>query len=91
MRAMLLAFLPIRKGECEMTIHNNAVLWDNGRDRFCFLQVPFEQQYQYTEGIPCVTFGISYESSIYKGYDVFTLFDYFYSDIVSTIEKHIVL
>lgn len=70
-----------------MTIQKNVVLWDNGRDRLCLLRVPFEQQYKYIDGVPCITFGISYESTIYKGYDVFTLFDHFYSDIVSAIEK----
>ena len=74
-----------------MTIQKNVVLWDNGRDRLCILRVPFEQQYKYIDGVPCITFGISYESTIYKGYDVFTLFDHFYSDIVSAIKKHIVL
>lgn len=70
-----------------MTIQKDTVLWDNDKVRFCLLQVPFEQQYKYTEGLPCITFGISYEDENYKGCDTFTLFDHFYSDIVSAIEK----
>ncbi len=70
-----------------MTIQKDIVLWDNGRDRLCLLKVPFEQQYKYIDGLPCITFGISYESASYKGCDTFTLFDHFYSDIISAIEK----
>ncbi len=70
-----------------MTIEKDVVLWDNGSVRFCLLQVPFEQQYKCNEGLPCITFKISYESENYKGCDTFTLFDTFYSDIVSEIEK----
>ena len=47
-----------------MTIQKNVVLWDNGRDILCLLRVPFEQQYKYIDGVPCITFGISYESTI---------------------------
>ncbi len=65
----------------------DVVLWDNGKVRFCLLQVPFEQQYKYIKGSPCITFGILYEGENYKGHDTFTLFDHFYSDIISTIEK----
>ena len=70
-----------------MTIQKDAVLWDNGKVILCLLQVPFEQQYKYIEGFPCITFEISYEDENYKGCDTFTLFDHFYSDIVNAIEK----
>lgn len=69
-----------------MTVKNDIVLWDNGIDKLCLLKVPNEQQYKYIDDIPCITFGISYENASFKGYDTFTLFDHFYSDIVNEIE-----
>ena len=57
-----------------MTVKNDMVLWDNGIDKFCLLKAPNEQQYKYIDGIPCITFGISYENTSFKGYDIFTLF-----------------
>ncbi|MBQ4598425.1 MAG: hypothetical protein IJB19_00760 [Clostridia bacterium] len=70
-----------------MTIKDDIVLWDNGKDRLSLLSVPIEQQYKYIDGIPCITFAISYENKNYKGCDVFTLFDQFYIDTVSAIEN----
>ena len=70
-----------------MTVKNDIVLWDNGIDKLCLLKVPNEQQYKYIDGIPCITFGISYENTSFKGYDTFTLFDHFYSNIVNEIES----
>lgn len=70
-----------------MTIQKDTVLWDNGKVRLYLLQVPFKQQYKFIEGLPCITFKISYEDENYKGCDTFTLFDHFYSDIVNAIEK----
>ena len=70
-----------------MTISKDVVLWDNGRDRFCLLQVPLEQQYKYIDGKPCISFKISYENRNYKGCDTFTLFDHFYVSKISEIEK----
>ena len=67
-----------------MTIKNDIVLWDNGTDKFYLLSIPREAQYKYTDNIPCITFGISYENFRFKGYEAFTLFDKFYTD---TIEK----
>ena len=61
-----------------MTIQNDIVLWDNGIDKFYLYSVPDEQQYKYIDGIPCLTFGIAYENSNYRGCDIFTLFDHFY-------------
>ena len=61
-----------------MTIQNDVVLWDNGIDKFYLYSVPNEQQYKYIDGIPCLTFGIAYENSNYRGCDIFTLFDHFY-------------
>ena len=70
-----------------MTIQKDVVLWDNGKVRLLFVQVPFEQQYKYIGGLPCITFEISYEDGNYKGCDTFTLFDPFYSDIVNAMKK----
>ena len=70
-----------------MTISKDVVLWNNGRDRLCLLQVPVEQQYQYIDGTPCITFEVSYENRNYKGCDTFTLFDHFYISKISEIEK----
>ena len=70
-----------------MTIQRDYVLWDNGQDRLCLLQVPFEHQYQYIGQLPCITVGISYENANYKGCDIFTLFDHFYASKMSEIEK----
>ena len=61
-----------------MTIQNDVVLWDNGIDKIYLYSVPNEQQYKYIDGIPCLTFGIVYENSNYRGCDIFTLFDHFY-------------
>ena len=61
-----------------MTIQNDVVLWDNGIDKFYLYSVPDEQQYKYINGIPCLTFGIVYENSNYRGCNIFTLFDHFY-------------
>lgn len=70
-----------------MTINKDVVLWDNGKDRLCLFSVPAEQQYQYIEGIPCISFGVSYENAGFKGYDIFTLFDHCYMDTISAIDK----
>ena len=70
-----------------MTISKDVVLWNNGRDRLCLFQVPFEQQYQYIDGIPCITFEVLYENRNYKGCDIFTLFDRFYASKMSEMEK----
>ena len=61
-----------------MTIQNDVVLWDNGIDKFYLYSVPDEQQYKCIDGIPCLTFGIAYENSNYRGCDIFALFDHFY-------------
>ena len=70
-----------------MTVKNNIVLWDNGIEKLCLLTVPNEQQYKYIDGIPCITFGVSYENTSFKGYDTFTLFDHFYSSIVNEMKN----
>ena len=70
-----------------MTIQKDVVLWDNGRDRLCLLQAAFEQQYKYIDGLPCITFGISYKNANYKGFDTFTLFDPFYAEMINKAEK----
>lgn len=70
-----------------MTVKNDIILWDNGIDRLCLLTVPNEHQYKYIDGVPCITFSISYENARFKGCDTFTLFDSFYSDIINEIEN----
>ncbi len=69
-----------------MTVKNDVVLWDNGTNRLCLLTVPSEQQYQYIEGLPCITFKIFYENTDFKGCDTFTLFDHFYINILNEIK-----
>ena len=69
-----------------MTVKDDIVLWDNGIDKLTLRSIPVEQQYKYIDGIPCITFEISYESDNYKGCDVFTLFDRFYVDTIRAIE-----
>ena len=70
-----------------MTVRNDVVLWDNGEDRLSLFSVPPEQQYKYIEGKPCVTFGLSYENKNYKGCDIFTVFDRFYTELIDEMEK----
>lgn len=70
-----------------MTVKNDVVLWDSGTDRLCLFSVLNDQQYKYIEGVPCITFGISYENAKFKGFDIFTLFDRFYSNIVNDMKS----
>ncbi|MGM9601053.1 MAG: hypothetical protein ACI3W5_05660 [Faecousia sp.] len=70
-----------------MTILKDSVLWDNGIDRLTIFSIPAEQQYNYVDGIPCITFGILYENSNYRGCDTFSLFDHFYVEKVYEIKK----
>lgn len=69
-----------------MTIQRDTVLWDSGSDRLCLLQATLGQQYQYINGSPCLTVGISYENANYKGFDTFTLLDSFYADMINRVE-----
>lgn len=70
-----------------MTIKNDVVLWDNGATRLCLLSIPTERQYKYIEGCSCITFGISYENENFKGFDIFTLFDPYYSRTTNEIKN----
>ena len=70
-----------------MTIKNDIILWDDGANCLCLLSTPSEQQYKYIDGRPCITFGISYENTSFKGYDTFTLFDHFYINILNEIKN----
>ncbi|MBE6903223.1 MAG: hypothetical protein E7480_01285 [Ruminococcaceae bacterium] len=70
-----------------MTIKNDVVLWDDGKDKLRLFSVSIDQQYMYINELPCITFGISFENAYYKGYDIFTLFDLFYSETIKKIEK----
>lgn len=69
-----------------MTIKNDIILWDDGATCLCLLSIPPEQQYKYIDGLPCITFGISYENTNFKGYDTFTLFDRFYNNILNEMK-----
>lgn len=51
------------------------------------LSIPSEQQYKYIDGLPCITFGVSYENATFKGYDTFTLFDRFYNNILNELKS----
>lgn len=70
-----------------MTIKNDSILWDDGANCLCLLSIPSEQQYKYVDGLPCITFGVSYENATFKGYDSFTLFDHFYNNILNGMKN----
>ena len=70
-----------------MTIKNDIILWDDGANCLCLLSIPSEQQYEYIDGLPCITFGVSYENATFKGYDTFTLFDCFYNNILNELKS----
>ena len=70
-----------------MTIKNDLILWDDGVNYLCLLSIPSEQQYKYIDGLPCITFGVSYENATFKGYDTFTLFDRFYNNILNELKS----
>ena len=70
-----------------MTIKNDIILLDDGANCICLLSIPSEQQYKYIDGLPCITFGVSYENATFKGYDTFTLFDRFYNNILNELKS----
>ena len=71
-----------------MTIQKDVVtLWDDGFDKLCLFPVPDDAKYNYIDGLPCITIGISYENEKYKGCDTFTLFDRSYTELINTINK----
>jgi hypothetical protein len=70
-----------------MTIKNDIILWDDGANCLCLLSIPSEQQYKYIDGLPRITFGVSYENATFKGYDTFTLFDRFYNNILNELKS----
>ena len=70
-----------------MTTKNDIILWDDGANCLCLLSIPSEQQYKYIDGLPCITFGVSYENATFKGYDSFTLFDHFYNNILNGMKN----
>ena len=70
-----------------MTIKKDIILWDDGANCLCLLSIPSEQQYKYIDGLPCITFGVSYENATFKGYDSFTLFDHFYNNILNGMKN----
>ena len=70
-----------------MTIKNDIILWDDGANCLCLLSIPSEQQYKYIDGLPCITFGVSYENATFKGYDTFTLFDRFYNNTLNELKR----
>lgn len=70
-----------------MTVDRLVVLWDNGTDKLSICPVSPEHEYKYIDGIPSVTFGISYENESFKGSDIFTLFDHFYDDTINKLRS----
>ena len=66
-----------------MTVHNKISIWDDGKNQLWILPVEESSQYHYINGIPCITFDISYENSHFKGFDRFTLFDKWYADFLN--------
>lgn len=70
-----------------MTIQEDMVIWDDCVNRLSLLTIPEDEQYKYIERKPCITFGLSYENTNFKGMDIFTLFDNLYIDTVNTIEN----
>ena len=70
-----------------MTIKNDIILWDDGANCLCLLSLPSEQQYKYIDDHPCITLGVSYENTNFKGYDTFTLFDRFYNNILNELKS----
>ena len=70
-----------------MTIKNDIILWDDGANCLRLLSIPSEKQYKYIDGLPCITFGVSYENATFKGYDTFTLFDRFYNNILNELKS----
>ena len=70
-----------------MTIKNDIILWDDGANCLCLLSIPSEKQYKYIDGLPCITFGVSYENANFKGYDTFTLLDRFYNNILNEMKN----
>ena len=70
-----------------MTIQKDIItLWDNGTDRLYLFSVPESSQYNYRDGLPCITIGLSYENEAYKGCDIFTFFDHYYVELLDTIK-----
>ena len=70
-----------------MTIQQNIVtLWDNGTDKLNLFSVPESSWYNYVEGLPCITIGLSYENESYKGCDIFTFFDRNCVELLDTIK-----
>ncbi len=71
-----------------MTIQKDVItLWDNGTDKLRLFSVPKASQYKYIDGLPCITIGLSYENEAYKGCDIFTFFDHFYTELIDTIKE----
>lgn len=70
-----------------MTIKENVVLWNDGRNTLCIVSIPEDQQYGYINDLPCISFGILYENERFKGYDTFTLFDCLYADVLKKAQE----
>lgn len=72
-----------------MTIKENVVLWNDGRNKLSMVSIPEDQQYRYINDLPCISFGVLYESERFKGYDIFTLFDCLYADVLKKAQEMI--
>lgn len=70
-----------------MTIREDFIpLWDDGVIKFQAVVMP-NGQYQYIDGRPCITVGFAFENQTFKGFDRFTLFDTYYTDLLEEMEK----
>lgn len=68
-----------------MTIQQKTVIWDDGNHVLCFH--PVAEKEQYRADMPCLTFGISYETPGFKGCDSFALFGQAYTKLVQDIQQ----
>ena len=46
-------------------IESNSSKANNGIDKLTIFSIPVERQYNYIDGITCITFGILYENSLH--------------------------
>lgn len=70
-----------------MTVRKTTLIWDDGKNRLCFIPVEESSQYNYLDGVPCITYDVSYENPKFKGYDRFTLFDKSYADFLKELQN----
>lgn len=66
-----------------MTVRNDTVLWDNGKERLYIFEIPPENCY--IPDRPCVVVGFGYENARFKGEDVFAFFGEQYLELRNKI------